>query len=202
VLPAETAVQAMSWDEAADAPVVVVERVETAPQDEILARERAAFEQGVEHGRAAAGAEISARADAAIARAAAAAAELAAAAPRARAAAQDDIVRLSIAIAQRILRRELAIDAEALAGIVVAALDRLNRREIRRVRVSREDVAAVERNVRAAGVPPGVVVDADPSLERGSLIFETDRGNLDASVWTQLGEIERGLVEGARRGRL
>jgi flagellar biosynthesis/type III secretory pathway protein FliH len=40
---------------------------------------------------------------------------------------------------------------------------------------------------------------ADPSRELGTVIFETQRGNLDASVESQLQEIERGLADRLRR---
>ena len=62
-----------------------------------------------------------------------------------------------------------------------------------------EDVPAIERHLAAAGAPPRVQLSADPSLERGSAIFETAHGNLDASITTQLREIERGLADMARR---
>jgi flagellar assembly protein FliH len=42
-------------------------------------------------------------------------------------------------------------------------------------------------------------VTPDPGLERGAAVLETARGELDASIETQLAEIERGfadLVEG------
>jgi len=40
-----------------------------------------------------------------------------------------------------------------------------------------------------------VEVVPDASREPGTLIFETERGNLDASVESQLEEIERGLAD-------
>ena len=40
---------------------------------------------------------------------------------------------------------------------------------------------------------------ADPSRDLGTVIFETQRGNLDASVDSQLQEIERGLADRLRR---
>jgi flagellar biosynthesis/type III secretory pathway protein FliH len=40
-----------------------------------------------------------------------------------------------------------------------------------------------------------VEVIADSSREPGAVIFETSCGNLDASVESQLREIERGLAE-------
>jgi flagellar biosynthesis/type III secretory pathway protein FliH len=42
-------------------------------------------------------------------------------------------------------------------------------------------------------------VVADASREPGTVIFETARGNLDASVDAQLQEIERGLVDRLRK---
>jgi flagellar assembly protein FliH len=46
-----------------------------------------------------------------------------------------------------------------------------------------------------------VEVIADPSAEPGAVIFETDRGNLDASLESQLKEIERGLADRLRNPR-
>jgi flagellar biosynthesis/type III secretory pathway protein FliH len=39
----------------------------------------------------------------------------------------------------------------------------------------------------------------DGSRDPGAAVFETERGNLDASVESQLGEIERGLADALRR---
>jgi flagellar biosynthesis/type III secretory pathway protein FliH len=44
-----------------------------------------------------------------------------------------------------------------------------------------------------------VEVIADPSRAVGTVIFETQHGNLDASVESQLQEIERGLADRLRR---
>jgi flagellar biosynthesis/type III secretory pathway protein FliH len=44
-------------------------------------------------------------------------------------------------------------------------------------------------------------VVADSGLERGGVVFETPRGNLDASLETQLLEIQRGLSDRLLRGR-
>src|ERR1700728_50858 len=48
--------------------------------------------------------------------------------------AEEDLVRLSVAIARRILHRELTIDPDALAGLVKAAFERLDQREIQQLR--------------------------------------------------------------------
>ena len=42
-------------------------------------------------------------------------------------------------------------------------------------------------------------ITPDNSRELGTVVFETQRGNLDASIDSQLQEIERGLADCLRR---
>ena len=114
---------------------------------------------------------------------------------RFRAEVEEDAVKLALAIARKVLNRELSTDPEALAGLARVALDKLNLRELQRVRVHPADAQAIGRVLGASSGPKRVEVVADGTLERGGAIFETDRGMLDASVTTQLGEIERGLAD-------
>ena len=118
---------------------------------------------------------------------------------RLRAEAEEDTVKLAIAIARRVLHRELSTDSDAMLGLVKAAFGKLNVRETHRLRVSPEDAAALEENRARLELPPGLEISRDASLRRGSAVFETARGELDASVDTQLAEIERGLTDIMRR---
>jgi flagellar assembly protein FliH len=108
--------------------------------------------------------------------------------------AEADLLRLALAIAQRILHRELNIDPTALQALVKLSLDRLGRQEEIRVRVS-PSLADSVRSIlgKLSSRPPDV--SADSALEAGGLIFETTRGQLDASIHSQLDEIERGLID-------
>jgi len=118
---------------------------------------------------------------------------------RLRREAEADVVQLALAIARRVIRREMAADPDALRGLVIAALEKLQGQEISRVKVHPSHVAAVKAGLQQA-VSGGVVeVVADSSRELGSVIFETTRGNLDASVDSQLQEIERGLIDRLRK---
>jgi flagellar biosynthesis/type III secretory pathway protein FliH len=45
------------------------------------------------------------------------------------------------------------------------------------------------------GSPKNLVLSTDPALNPGELFFDTSQGLLDASVDTQLREIERGLID-------
>jgi flagellar assembly protein FliH len=113
--------------------------------------------------------------------------------------AEEDVVALALAIARRILHRELTIAPEALLGIVKAALEKIEAREVHRIRIRPEDAPAVKQFLDKMGLPQRVEVVADPGLERGAAILDSGRGALDASVETQLSEIERGLADLVRR---
>jgi flagellar assembly protein FliH len=118
---------------------------------------------------------------------------------RLRAESEADLLQLSLAIARRVLRRELAIDPEALHGLILGALEKLQGQEITRVRVHPGHAAMITESLRQNGGSAKVEVIADPARELGTVIFETQRGNLDASVDAQLQEIERGLADRLRR---
>jgi flagellar assembly protein FliH len=121
--------------------------------------------------------------------------EMAGARARYRKEAEQDVARLSLAVAHRILRRELAVDPDALLGLVKAAMERIDLRETHMVRVHPQDAELVAALMHRIGAPHKIEVVGDSALERGGAVFETARGNLDASVETQLEEIERGFAD-------
>ncbi len=53
------------------------------------------------------------------------------------------MVRLALAIARRVLRRELAVDPDAMHGLVLGALEKLQSQEISRVRVHPSHAAQI-----------------------------------------------------------
>jgi flagellar assembly protein FliH len=156
---------------------------------------KTAREQGHQQGLAAGAQQEAAKWTEALARLGRAIEEMSKAKPRFRAEVEEDAVKLALAIARKVLNREMMTDPEALVGLARVALSKLNVRELQRVRVHPADVAAIERLLVATSGPQRVQVIGDTTLERGGAIFETERGALDASVTTQLGEIERGLTD-------
>ena len=165
-----------------------------SPGDE-EARVRDVHRAGFAEGESAARREI----EPAIERLARAIESLASMRGRLRRQAEEDVVRLAMAIARRILRRELAVDPEAVEGLAQAALQRLQSEETARVRAHPALVPALVSAL--ARVAPGQAIEvvADAGRQAGDVVFETERGNLDASVETQLQEIERGLADRLRR---
>ena len=117
---------------------------------------------------------------------------------RIRREAESDLVKLSIAIARRILHREISVDPEAISGLMKAALEKVQSQEIHRVRVHPDLEAAVRRALESSASGRNVQVVADGGRESGDVVFETTRGNLDASIDTQLQEISRGLADRLR----
>ena len=113
--------------------------------------------------------------------------------------AEVDAVRLSIAIARRILRRELTVDPSAIEGLVRTALERLQAQDPCRVRIHPDHVPALRAAIERMGMSAKVEVLADAAQELGAAVFEMSRGNLDASIDSQLREIERGLVDRFQR---
>jgi len=114
-----------------------------------------------------------------------------------------DLVHLAVSIAARVIHREVAVDPDALGGLIQAALSKLQSREIHRVRLhpALEPMVRklLEQSGASGGAPKNLVLMADASLKPADVFFETSQGILDASVETQLREIERGLVDKLER---
>ncbi len=126
---------------------------------------------------------------------AAAVSEVARLRDRLRENATNDVVHLAIAIASRVIHRDVAVEPDVLAGLLRAAFSKLQAQETARARIHPEFEPILRRCVQAN--PPAaahLVLLPDHSLEPGALILELD-GVSDASAEADLGEIERGLSD-------
>src|SRR6202162_3477268 len=124
-------------------------------EQEAEARVRAAYKPGLAAGEAAAMQRTQQKLDPLLNGLNAMIAELASARKRFRAEAEDDAVKLAIAIARRVLYRELSTDPDAILGLVKAAFSKLNTRETHRLRVSPSDAAAIQEYRVKLQLPPG-----------------------------------------------
>jgi flagellar assembly protein FliH len=121
--------------------------------------------------------------------------EIADARPKLRAEAEGDLLKLSLAIARKVLHRELSADPDSIAGLIKVCLDKIRLQEIVRVRIHPQHHPAIQQMLArlSTGVP--VELLPDPKLQLGGVVVETTRGEFDASVDIQLKEIERGLTD-------
>jgi len=163
------------------------------------ARVQQAREEAFAKGEAAAEHSAAARLDPVLKRFTQTIDELAGLRRRCRSDAEQDAVKLAVAVAHRILHRELSVDPEAVLGLVHAAFTKIDARETHRLRLHPEDATLLRQNFERMENAPKVEILADPSIERGGAIFETSRGSLDASLSAQLKEIERGFTDIVRR---
>jgi len=74
-------------------------------------------------------------------------------------------------------------------------LDKLQSRELCRVRVHPDQEAALKSSLDRFSNSQNIELLADPTLQCGDVLFETSHGTLDASIESQLREIERGFAD-------
>ena len=207
ILPAESHADAapLVWRKAGE-PGMGPEAGESAAEAQRMAalqnqaeqRARDAYAAGLREGEAAGRSKAAAELQPVLDRLARAIDDIAGLRGRLRAEAEADLLRLALAIAHRVLRREVSVDPEALHGLVLGALERLQGQEIARVRVHPSHAQML---INALGLSSAAKVEvvADAGREPGTVIFETPHGNLDASIESQLQEIERGLADRLRK---
>jgi flagellar assembly protein FliH len=127
---------------------------------------------------------------------AAAANEFAAARDRYLALIEPEVVRLALAIAERVLHREAQMDPLLLAGAVRVALGKLSEATRAHLHVPPEESAMWAETLRLMpnlAIRPELMADA--GLTAGECRLETELGSVDLGVRAQLHEIERGFFD-------
>jgi flagellar assembly protein FliH len=109
---------------------------------------------------------------------------------------EHEVVRLALAIAERILHREAQMDPLLLSGAVRVALGQLaESTEVRlHVPAAQRDLwAEMLQLMPALPLRPEVV--ADPDLEIPDALLEAGLGTVDLGVRAQIAEVERGFFD-------
>lgn len=111
--------------------------------------------------------------------------------------AEGEILRLSLKIAEQIIRSEVSLHRDVSLNIVSEAIGRVSDREQIIVRASREDAEYLKRyKDRLAGMLDGVKsfsIIEDTNVEPGGCIIETNLGFVDARISTKLKAIGEAL---------
>lgn len=126
-------------------------------------------------------------------------AELSSLRSRIRRDAEKDLVKLAIAIARRVLHREVTVDPESVEGLIKVALEKLQSHDLCRVRVHPSHAPFIKNLFERLSNSHKIELIADASLRCGDVLFETEHGTLDASIESQLSEIERGFADRLQR---
>ncbi len=110
--------------------------------------------------------------------------------------AEPELVRLAMAIAERIVHEQITIDPNVVVENVRSALTRLVSREVVTLRVNPADLETMRQHrdaiVSVSDIEQLRIVE-DKRVDRGGVVMETDAGTIDAKVTTQLREARRVL---------
>lgn len=178
---------------AAPPPPTAPEPVEARPSFAELERE--AFMKGYAQGERA-GAEAAARrGDATLRRLAQTVEELAGLRTELIQKTERQVVELALAIAGRVLRREVSIDRELLIAMARVALERLGENTSATIRLNPDDYAFIGAKAQV-GDSSLVRVVADPLVSSGGCLVQSDFGLIDAGIDAQLGEMAAALGVG------
>jgi len=189
------------WREGGSAPALKTapQRIQTpAPASQLVSdpeKEREAHQRGFAEGKALGREQAAAEFAPLMDRLGRALADLSSLRGRIRSDAEKDLLKLSVAIARRVLHRELTLDPESIEGLIKVALDKLQSRELCRVRVHPDQESAIKSSLERFSNSQKIEVVADQTLQCGDVLFETAHGTLDASIEGQLREIERGFAD-------
>ncbi|MDR3725833.1 MAG: FliH/SctL family protein [Terracidiphilus sp.] len=109
---------------------------------------------------------------------------------------EQEVVKLALAVAARILRREAQMDPLLLTGAVRVAMGQLSGSTEVKLRVPAADLALW---TDAIALLPNLAlkptVSAGEGMRLGDCVIETSMGSVDLGIRSQLGEIERGFFD-------
>ncbi len=111
--------------------------------------------------------------------------------------AEPELVRLAMAIAERIVHTEVANNREVIVENVRSALTRLVSREVVTLRlnpVDHETIRQFRDAIVAASDVAHLRIVEDQRVDRGGVMVETDAGTIDAKISTQLREAKRAIL--------
>lgn len=110
--------------------------------------------------------------------------------------AEPELVRLAMAVAERIVHEQISIDPNVVVENVRSALTRLVSREVVTLRVNPADLETMRQHrdaiVSVSDIEHLRIVE-DKRVDQGGVVVETDAGTIDAKISTQLREARRAI---------
>ena len=107
---------------------------------------------------------------------------------------ESEVVRLALAIAARVLHREVKLDPLLLTGVVRVALEKVAKDSAVVLSVPTDELEMWQ-GVFVANRDSAVRVVGDEQLGVGECVLETNVGRVELGVSAQLDEIERGFFD-------
>jgi len=110
---------------------------------------------------------------------------------------EQDLLRLAVRLAEKIVGREIEKDSKTLINIVATALQNARQQEKLTVRVNPTNLALIESeigNFASGGRTRFIDFVADPRVAIGGCLIESEVGTIDAQLETQFRILERVLL--------
>lgn len=109
-----------------------------------------------------------------------------------------DILEISFDIAKRIIKKELETDPQVLINTIIDVLKSISKSEPKiNIKVKPQAVQFIKDTIPNItyqyGIDAKINIIADPSIEDGGCVFQTNNGIVDASIDTQLDIIKKAL---------
>jgi len=112
--------------------------------------------------------------------------------------AEREAVRLALAVATKIVKAEIASGRPVAEANLRRAVELTARRQELQVLVHPDDLARIETFLpglrREFSDIQKISLEAGPAVDRGGVIVQTREGSVDATIASQLDQIERGLL--------
>lgn len=105
--------------------------------------------------------------------------------------AEQDLVRLALEIAKKVVQREVRVDREIVVTLARLALSRLHSRANSTIRLHPEDYAYVWSHRERLHSEGSVELVEDRSVGLGGCIVQSEMGEIDARIEQQFAEIEQ-----------
>jgi flagellar assembly protein FliH len=123
---------------------------------------------------------------------------------------EKELVDLALAVARKIVGREVAVNPEAVAGMLRDALSRIEHAGSLSIRMHPDDLQRLAdvqpRLLEGLADPARVRFEADPAISAGGCFIESEAGDIDARLEHRFRVLEdafraEGRVEAEARGQ-
>lgn len=115
---------------------------------------------------------------------------------------EEDLLKLTILVAGKVIQKEISLDRQILSNVVSAALENTSERDEVTVRLNPEDYKLLNTHKQISlsglGDEKAFNVKPDEAITSGGCIVDTLMGEIDARMESQLDEILKRLMEERR----
>jgi len=112
---------------------------------------------------------------------------------------EEEVVRLSVAVAKKIVHREISLDTAIIHTLVRVALERVSEKTAVTVRLNPSDYEYMISNHSDLSKTEGreISFESDAALMRGDCLIHSETGDIDARIADEFNEVESAFFEGS-----